>query len=162
MYTQTVVQAPIAQKVIDEGLRHGMHFANFEPKQHEGWREEPLKEDSQYTKKPLIRQRMKVVELACPQVEWFVWHEPPKPAPEPKPVVERPLPLPFAPGRPLRDERRGGIPIAAWGALGVLVVGLAIALGPLALLAAVPVDPILVARCPDGELVEVATWYEIS
>lgn len=162
MYTQTVVQAPIAQKVIDEGLRHRMHFAIFDPEKYEGWRKEPLKEDSQYTKKPLIRQRMRVVELICPDVEWYVWHEPLKPTPEPKPAVKRPVPFPLAPERPSEEVRRGGIPLAALGAVGVLAIGLAIALGPFALLAAAPIDPILVARCPGGEFVEVATWFEIS
>src|SRR5688500_544667 len=120
MYTQNLVETPVAQSVIDEGLRFGMHFAIFDPEKHVGWRKEHLREDSQYTKKPLIRQRMQVVEIVCPQVEWYVWHEPPKSAPEPKPAVKRRVPFPLAPERPVTDPRRGGMPIGVIGVLAAL------------------------------------------
>jgi len=98
--------------LIEFGLQYGFHFERFDMEKHDDYAVEILDSHSKYTKVPGLSQRMAVVELYSPNVEWSVWHEPQK-------VREKP---PEAPQMPSIDLRAMQLPLAE---IGDFLVGMA-------------------------------------
>ena len=156
MNKQMLIYSPYATKAIAEGRTHGMRFRAVnrrevppEPFYEDGFWHETLK--SEYTIRSDLQERLDIISKVVPIKELVIAHEAPKLLTAP--IEEK------APQNSKTDTYQDfdATPIVA-AIVGVL--GACLAIVGIIFIAAIRIDPVLIAVLPDGTWLEVATWYD--
>jgi hypothetical protein len=159
MNKQMIVYSQYANKAITAGRKQGMRFQVVnqrgvpdEPFYEDGWWYEILKSDSQYITHSDLQERLKVIRASgVPIKELIIAHEAPKL-----------LTAPIAENKPEKtstdtDVSFDATPVveAIVGVLGAILIVVGVIF-----VAAIRIDPALIAVLPDGTFLQVATWYD--